>query len=335
MNFFIHNHFSILKVNDPNIQNKIQYEIQNDLMKKLFVIDMFGNFKIIAAQLTKDDSPGKDGLFQIPVLVSSSSHCESLVTVSVTLSQALKQSSCPKISDNALCHFSINKTGFDSNRIRFCFYGTATPVYNINTPGSNANDFFSKIYYSLLPNSPDYLYINPYDGCVKISSAFNLDSSNLKYIQYSIGAFNPGYPDCIYTNQRSCLINILNPNVQELKCANDFSISQNNQTYQVKVSNADTNSKLLYRIVNEERFIRSTGQSQLFSLSPFLYKINAFTGLVEANFDHSNLPYSSILLNVEVSDTFQLSSPTKCDFSLTKNLITFSFRDNDLNFMVK
>ena len=38
----------------------------------------------------------------------------------------------------------------------------------------------------MLQNSPDFLYINPYDGCVKISSSFNLKETNLKYINYSV-----------------------------------------------------------------------------------------------------------------------------------------------------
>lgn len=311
-----------IKVNNPNIQNQIQYEIQDSTMKKFFIIDMFGNFKIIAEKLTISDSPAKDGLFRIPVLVSSSSsaaQCTEVVTISVTLSRTLNQNNCPKISDAALCHFSINKTDFDSNRIRFCFYGTTQPVYNIDPPASTNNHFFTKIYYSLLPNSPDYLYINPYDGCVKISSAFNLDTSTIKHIQYSIGAFNPGYPDCMYTNQRSCLINILNPNLQQLKCANDFAISQNNTAFSLQIHNADVNSKLVYKIVKEERFHSSNGQGQLYQ-NNFMYKVNAITGLVEADFETANAPYSSVLLTVEVSDIFQLTSSTNCKiliFSLT------------------
>ena len=71
------------------------------------------------------------------------------------------------------------------DRIRFCFYGATVPAFNLNP--SITSYFYNKIYYSLLPNSPDFLYINPFDGCVKISSSFDLNFSYLKSIQYSVG----------------------------------------------------------------------------------------------------------------------------------------------------
>jgi hypothetical protein len=73
---------------------------------------------------------------------------------------------------------------FFTDRIRFCFYGANPPV--INVANNFLSSFHSQIFYSLLPNSPSYLYINPYDGCVKLAPTFNINENELKSIQYSV-----------------------------------------------------------------------------------------------------------------------------------------------------
>ena len=296
---------------NSNFLNKIQYEIQSDAMRKFFAVDNYGSFKIVVPQLTTSDSPNRDGIFEVEIQLTDSNNCFSLVKVTVQLSQIINKNRCPQISDKALCHFSINKTDFDANRIRFCFYGTTKPSFNLN-PNSNPNEFANKLYYSLLPNSPDYLYMNPYDGCIKIAPVFNLNASLLKHIQYSVGVFNPGYPDCMYSNQRQCLINILNPNIQQLKCVNDFSVSTNSTFFQLKVHIPNINSKLYFRILNEERIVDTNGQSDSYT-NNYFYKVNPITGILESDFSQANIHYSSILVTVEVNDMFQLSSPTKCN----------------------
>ncbi len=63
--------------------------------------------------------------------------------------------------------------------MRFCFYGANPVVTNFQT---NTDPYFSQVFYTLLSGSPDYLYINPYDGCVKILRWFNKnDVAQIKY----------------------------------------------------------------------------------------------------------------------------------------------------------
>ncbi len=76
----------------------------------------------------------------------------------------------------------------NKDRIRFCFYGTNQPVLNFNL--NNSNSFYDSIYHTLLPGSPNYIYINPFDGCVKLSSVFNLQENPNKFIQYSVNIIN-------------------------------------------------------------------------------------------------------------------------------------------------
>lgn len=106
--------------------------------------------------------------------------------------------------------------------IRFCFYGANPIATSYNT---NSNSFYNQILYSLLADSPYYLYINPLDGCVKILPSFNLKDNNLKYIKYSVGVFNPGYPECIGISQRQCTIKIDDAKYEQIRCSNKFSIS--------------------------------------------------------------------------------------------------------------
>lgn len=173
-----------LKVNNPDISNKITYQIQDPSMREFFFVDFYGNFKLISPKLTVSNSKNQDGIFLVDVLITVPNGCSATVTVTVQLSKIITKGRCPQIADQALCHFSINKTNFDPNQIRFCFYAVDRPAYNLDP--DPLDQFNSKIYYSLLPTSPDYLYINKFDGCVKISSAFNLDSTSIKHIQYSV-----------------------------------------------------------------------------------------------------------------------------------------------------
>jgi hypothetical protein len=70
--------------------------------------------------------------------------------------------------------------------IRFCFFGANPPALNA---GSNQyeNKFEQKILYSLVDKkSPDYIYINPYDGCVKLSQTFDIYEASSSRIEYSV-----------------------------------------------------------------------------------------------------------------------------------------------------
>ncbi len=72
------------------------------------------------------------------------------------------------------------------DRIRLCFYGKNPPAFNLESKTSNFNTFYQQIYYSLLPNSPNHLFLNPFDGCVKLAPALDLKENYEKYIQYSV-----------------------------------------------------------------------------------------------------------------------------------------------------
>ncbi len=155
-------------------------------MKRFFNVNTNGKFEIITNQLSITDSPYLNGTFDVPILITDSQNCFQSIVVTVQLSKIVTNTQCPKISDQSLCTFTINKTNFDPNRIRFCFYNSNTPAFNVNS--SNSNYFYNKIYYSLLPNLPDYLFINSYDGCVNILPSFNLEYSQKKFIKYSVSS---------------------------------------------------------------------------------------------------------------------------------------------------
>lgn len=50
----------------------------------------------------------------------------------------------------------------------------------------NFNPNSNKIYYSLMPDTPSYLYINPDDGCVKILPWLKLADLSPPVIRYSV-----------------------------------------------------------------------------------------------------------------------------------------------------
>jgi len=288
-----------IKVINPNFLNKITYEIQDPAQRSLFFIDLYGNFQIIAEILSPSHSPFNNGTFHVPVLIADAAKtCSTTVTVTVQLTTFLCQSRCPQISDKALCHFSINTSNFDPDHIRFCFYGV--------DPDASAQP----VYFSLLPDSPDYLHINKYDGCVKISPVFNLTQTRASYIQYSVGVFNPDYPDCQHISQRSCLINILNPNLRQLRCSNDFTVADANTHFDLKVNQVDLNSKLHYTIIAEDRTPFANRQLTT-AQSGFIYKIDQNTGLIELADQHQTT-YSSVIVTVSIRDVFQLSASTQC-----------------------
>ncbi len=254
-----------IKITNTNSLNKISYEIQDPAQRSLFFVDLYGNFQIIADVLSPAQSPFNNGTFHVPIHISDSTKtCSTTVTVTVQLTNFLTKSRCPQISDKALCHFSINTTNFQPDHIRFCFYAIDRPVYNIPDTSNQP------IYFSLLSNSPDYLHINKYDGCVKISSIFKLPDTQATHIQYSVGVFNPEYPDCQHISQRTCLINIINPNLKQLRCTNEFSVSDSSSRFELKINQIDPNSKIQYTIVSEDRTPFTSGYI-LLNLSIFIF----------------------------------------------------------------
>ncbi len=86
-------------------------------MAQFFSIDSFGQFKIIANKLTESMSPYGNGTFRVPILIHDFQGCTNLVTINVQMSKMVTQSQCPKISDSAICQFSINQTYFDTSKL--------------------------------------------------------------------------------------------------------------------------------------------------------------------------------------------------------------------------
>jgi len=69
---------------------------------------------------------------------------------------------------------------------KFCFYG-ANPlvINNINTDSASSS-FYNQLFFSLVSNSPSYLYINKNDGCVRILPSFDLNNLKSSFIEYSV-----------------------------------------------------------------------------------------------------------------------------------------------------
>lgn len=88
----------------------------------------------------------------------------------------------------------------------------------------HTDPFYNKILYSLTFDSPQYLYTDSRDGCVKILPSFNLNSYEKNYIAYSIGVFNPQNPECVSISKRNCLITIENTPVNVIKCSKKYQI---------------------------------------------------------------------------------------------------------------
>lgn len=125
-----------------------------------------------------------------------------------------------------------------------------------------------------------------------------------------IGAFNPGYPHCIHTNKKSCLITIKNPNIEPLKCQNQYEIATDNTDFLFKVTISDINSKIFYSIVKEQR-IDVNGVSATFS-DNFYFQIDSTTGRIVPRISIINIQYSNILITVKAIDLLGLSTATTC-----------------------
>ncbi len=172
-------------------------------MSRLFYIDNEGNFRISATQLTYTQSPYKNGTYYVPVRLIDLQGNSQSVKIIVQVSSTLNQVQCPKINENVDCRYTVNRTVFlpslnscfyiakyfderfiimfFSDQVRFCFYGANPTVLSFNT---NSDPYYSQVYYALLPGSPNFLYINPYDGCVKIMPWFNKEEAS--YISFKV-----------------------------------------------------------------------------------------------------------------------------------------------------
>ncbi|CAF1065879.1 unnamed protein product, partial [Brachionus calyciflorus] len=299
----------IIKPFELDPANKVSFTIQNNEMAKLFFVDQNGLFKILATQLDISQTPNQNGVFNILILASDEFGNSILLTVILQLSKYISNTQCPRISESAICKFSINRETFDSNKIRFCFYGTSPISFNLN---SNENKFNSQIFYSLTPDSPNFLYINPHDGCVKILPSFNLENLNQNYIQYSVGVFNPQYPDCININKRSCMINVDSPQNKQVQCSKKYQVVDNSTSFKLNAYSPDANTVLQYSILREERTTFDGTYENITEDTNKFYKIRPNDGLIQLNRVEKLTDYSSILLFIRVQDTTLHSSPTEC-----------------------
>ncbi|RNA42470.1 cadherin-87A [Brachionus plicatilis] len=210
----------VLRPKNFKTNTKLKYTVQPKL-ENLFRVGEDGVFKISAKKLDMSNSVNQNGTFLVPILVNDENDNSQLIHVIVQLSSFLITNQCPKISDNAMCKFSINRESFDPKLIRFCFYGASPVSYNVRL---NSDPFFNQILYSLTPDSPQYLYSDSRDGCVKILPSFNLEGFDKNYISYSIGVFNPHYPECVGISKRNCLITIEKSPDNKIRCAKKYQI---------------------------------------------------------------------------------------------------------------
>lgn len=107
-----------LKPKKFNSNSKLTYTIQSKL-NKFFDVDENGVFKILTNNLDESMSMYQNGTFLIPILVKDKYENSQLIHVILQLSKNLKQKQCPKISNNAICRFSINLESFDASRSHF------------------------------------------------------------------------------------------------------------------------------------------------------------------------------------------------------------------------
>lgn len=140
---------------------------------------------------------------------------------------------------------------FITDTIRFCFYG-ANPTATDDDNVSGSDPRLSQIVYSLSSDSPYYIDINSYDGCVKIAPAYILDYSVVKIIKYSVrnnlllyflddgyllkqfyffnkvGVMNPGFPECLSSSLIDCSITITKVLNKPPRCDSTLKISGKN-----------------------------------------------------------------------------------------------------------
>lgn len=113
-----------LRIRPQNLDasNRISYSIRDGEMAKYFVVDDQGVFKIVANQLTREQSPFMNGTFIVDVdLVDSFGHKDA-VKVTVQIAEIFKNLQCPKIVESAMCRFSINRTTFDPSKLMIYYY---------------------------------------------------------------------------------------------------------------------------------------------------------------------------------------------------------------------
>ena len=99
-----------------DLSNKVSYTINDPSMRRFFAVDASGVFRISANRLTEADSPWLNGTFIVPVLITDLNSCSADVLVTVQLSRFITSGQCPKISDQALCQFTINQSNFDPSK---------------------------------------------------------------------------------------------------------------------------------------------------------------------------------------------------------------------------
>ncbi len=100
--------------------------------------------------------------------------------------------------------------------MRFCFYG---PNQIVTDPDGTLNSSpLSTVIFTLSSDSPSYLAIDPTDGCVKIASYYEFDYTINNRIQYSVGVFNPNYPECTASSLIDCTISISKALIKPPSC---------------------------------------------------------------------------------------------------------------------
>lgn len=92
-------------------------------MLDLFTVDSNGVFKVIANSLLANNSLCVDNKFIVPVKVIDVKGEMFQIQIIVQISKLATKNQCPKISNSAICQFSINQTDFDSSiKIVFLFF---------------------------------------------------------------------------------------------------------------------------------------------------------------------------------------------------------------------
>ena len=82
-------------------------------MSGLFEVDSNGVFKIIATSLRKNISLSLENKFLVSVEAFNSQELNFKIRIIVQLSKFVDKNRCPKISNKAMCQFSINQSDFD------------------------------------------------------------------------------------------------------------------------------------------------------------------------------------------------------------------------------
>lgn len=104
----------------PRSQSRVgmvNYVIRDAEMAKLFAVEpQTGAFRVAASQLSREQSPFKNGTFHVPVDLVDIFDANTVyerANVVVQLSEMLTDVQCPRIVESAMCRFTINPTTFD------------------------------------------------------------------------------------------------------------------------------------------------------------------------------------------------------------------------------